>query len=250
MHSYIVCNGTKDDRQQKVKRLVADLRQEEKYLAEDILSCTDPDILLLQPDPTITIDAVRQLKSTLKLKPYASKCKIALIVSADLLTLQAQHALLKTLEEPTPNTFLVLELKNQHELLPTIRSRCQIIRTSRRGKHPCADNGKQVSSITNLLRQGSPGSRMRGVEKLIQRNDAKNILEDLLFVLAEKMRQDPHWAPAVGRTQQALEDLKNNLNPNLTLEHFAINFPRIQPLVPNREQNATLAANSPTRRGQ
>lgn len=72
----------------------------------------------------ILIDEIRELEHHLHLKS-AGEPKIGFIVEADRMNPQAQNAFLKTLEEPTPDSFLVLVTVNPGELLPTIRSRCQ-----------------------------------------------------------------------------------------------------------------------------
>lgn len=202
------------------------IRQDKKLSSKDLLSSKDPDIFILRPDPTISIDAVRNLKSMLKLKPYAAKCKIALFISAQLLTIPAQHALLKTLEEPMPNTYLILELNNPHQLLPTIRSRCQIIKAPRIEKTHKKLADQQAKSIISLLQQKSPAVRIACLEKFKNRAEAQKLLDTLLPYLRKKMRQNPRWAPTVKLTQEAIESLKNNVNTNLTLEYLALNFPR------------------------
>jgi DNA polymerase III delta prime subunit len=226
MHSYIICSGTDESRQQSVNRLITKLRQDGKAKI-NFQTKSDPDFLILKPDPSISISAVRELKNNLKLKPLKGKSKIALIISADKLTLPAQHALLKTLEEPAPNTFLLLELNNPHQLLPTIRSRCQIIKAPRSQTINRKIDTKKTQSFINALQKASPGKRISYLETYCtQKADAQNLLKSLLFVLRQKIRQDPSWAPALKLTQEALISLDQNLNLKLTLEHFALNFPK------------------------
>jgi DNA polymerase-3 subunit delta' len=62
------------------------------------------------------------------LKPYLGGRKIALIDDADYLNAEAANALLKTLEEPPPRSLLILIGTTPAKQLPTIRSRCQLIR--------------------------------------------------------------------------------------------------------------------------
>ncbi len=62
------------------------------------------------------------------LKPYSGKRKIALLDDADALAAEGANALLKTLEEPPPDSLLILLSVSLQRQLPTIRSRCQIIR--------------------------------------------------------------------------------------------------------------------------
>jgi len=85
-----------------------------------------PDVHLLETqEATIKIDQVRELQQQLALRPLEGNYKICLIESADRLTTGAANALLKTLEEPQPNTVIILLSGQPEKLLTTIRSRCQ-----------------------------------------------------------------------------------------------------------------------------
>lgn len=77
----------------------------------------------------VSIDAVRQLEHAISLKIPGKKTisRIIVISNAQLLTIEAQNALLKTLEEPPQGTMLILTSSQQEALLPTIRSRVQVI---------------------------------------------------------------------------------------------------------------------------
>lgn len=66
----------------------------------------------------------------ISLKPYCGGKRIAVIDDADYLSVPAANALLKTLEEPPPQSVIILIGTNKHKQLPTIRSRCQVIRFS------------------------------------------------------------------------------------------------------------------------
>ena len=74
----------------------------------------------------IVVDEIRDLEHHLFLKT-GNKRKIGIIYEADRMAIQAQNAFLKTLEEPTQGTILVLITNNVDGLLPTIKSRCQVI---------------------------------------------------------------------------------------------------------------------------
>ena len=77
---------------------------------------------------TITIEEVRRIKSFVSLSPYAGPYKFVVINDAHLMTTEAQNALLKVLEEPSPSSILILVTANPNSLLPTIVSRCQEIK--------------------------------------------------------------------------------------------------------------------------
>lgn len=77
---------------------------------------------------SIGIDQVRELQRELSLKPYEAERKVAVIDGADALTQAAQNSLLKTLEEPSGQTVILLVASNPTALLPTVHSRCQALR--------------------------------------------------------------------------------------------------------------------------
>lgn len=76
----------------------------------------------------ILVDAIRHLESEANFRPYESSARFFVIDDADRMNEAASNALLKTLEEPPPGVHLVLVTSRPDTLLPTIRSRCQIIR--------------------------------------------------------------------------------------------------------------------------
>jgi DNA polymerase III delta subunit-like protein len=85
-----------------------------------------PDFRWIAPDgAVIKIDQVRKLNEFAVQTPQMAPRKIAAVLDAHLLNANAANALLKTLEEPPPNTHLLLATPFWGKLLPTIRSRCQ-----------------------------------------------------------------------------------------------------------------------------
>lgn len=80
-----------------------------------------------QPSQEIHIEQIRQLQERLHIRALEGKHKVAVILDAHELNLQAQNALLKTLEEPPAGTLLLLCTHQKEKLLPTIRSRCRLL---------------------------------------------------------------------------------------------------------------------------
>lgn len=96
-----------------------------------ILQNTHPDyILISSQDHLIKTETIRDLKQRLSLKALEAPYKIALIDEAHTLHTSAANVLLKTLEEPPENTFLILVTSSPYSLLKTILSRCQKIEFS------------------------------------------------------------------------------------------------------------------------
>lgn len=78
-----------------------------------------------EPGKVIKIDIVRKLITDLSLKPQYSSHRVLLINPADQMNTSSANALLKTLEEPSDRTVLILVTDRPGRLLPTIHSRCQ-----------------------------------------------------------------------------------------------------------------------------
>lgn len=75
-------------------------------------------------DREIKIDSIRELKEFLSYKAIDSKFRVVVIDSINELNNKAANALLKSLEEPSPNTVILLVCHSLGSILPTIRSRC------------------------------------------------------------------------------------------------------------------------------
>jgi len=92
-------------------------------------SGTHPDLVMvsLEDDATqIKIEQIRHVLGLLELHPLEGRNKIFIIDPANLVNTGAANALLKGLEEPPENSFFILMTVNVHELLLTVRSRCQV----------------------------------------------------------------------------------------------------------------------------
>ena len=76
---------------------------------------------------TIGVDLIRQLSQFFQRTAHIGHAKSALVNNADTMTVSAANALLKTLEEPTTDSFIILTTDRSDMLLPTIISRCQKI---------------------------------------------------------------------------------------------------------------------------
>jgi len=90
-----------------------------------------PDLSILQSEGenrTLKVDAVRELQRNLSLAPYQANYRVALLLRFQDATPSAQNALLKTLEEAPPRVILLLTADAPDVLLPTIVSRCEVLR--------------------------------------------------------------------------------------------------------------------------
>ena len=93
----------------------------------------DVSTIEVDPDATegartvISIDAVKDLIASAHLRPYEGRTRVYVVQGADRLSQDAANALLKVLEEPPPDVLMLLLTDNPDGVLPTIRSRCQLL---------------------------------------------------------------------------------------------------------------------------
>lgn len=99
----------------------------ECHSCKQFASGNHPDVIWVRHDKpaSIGVDEIReQINDTIAIRPYNSEYKIYLVDEAEKMTVQAQNALLKTIEEPPAYAVLILITTNQETFLPTILSRC------------------------------------------------------------------------------------------------------------------------------
>jgi DNA polymerase-3 subunit delta' len=112
-----------------------------EQLAAEFIGCpasavlTHPDIHILQPESKsrrIVIDQIRRLEDSVHRKPFVAKGKVVIIHDADRLRPEAANAFLKTLEEPPPESLILLLSSLPEAILETVLSRC--VETSLEGR--------------------------------------------------------------------------------------------------------------------
>ena len=126
-----------------------------------------PDYIEITPDGnSIKIAQIRKLQSDILVKPYKSY-KIYVIDEAQKMTVEAQNALLKTLEEPPKYAIIILITNNKESLLDTIKSTCEIIKFTPIPLVEVADYLTQTGVDKNrasLLANFSRGSMQKAIE--------------------------------------------------------------------------------------
>ena len=134
-HAYIL-NGPDKSGKMMLAEAFAMALQCEKHGTDPCMECDSckralsknhPDIITITHEKpnSIGIEDIRiQLIDDVSIKPYTGPYKIYILNEAEKLTLQAQNALLKTIEEPPAYAVILLLTSNADSLLPTISSRC------------------------------------------------------------------------------------------------------------------------------
>lgn len=238
-------------------------------LSEKETDQADLDLLLVRPEreekkgvikeKEITVDQVKGKQAELATFPYSGKFKVLIVDESDRMNLRAQNAMLKTIEEPNSTAVIILVTSRLEKLLPTVRSRCQIINFNLVDPQAMADHfsgqGQTVSREAIDYSMGRPGIMLeiagdpekvgwyRESEKMMETvmsgslNEkmkmadglSKNIpdaLDHLHFWLwlLQKSGQTPDLLRA-GNIKEAEERLKNtNANARLLLEDVFLNL--------------------------
>ncbi len=160
-------------------------------------SGTHPDLIQVCPEEAgkaIKVDQVRQLGADLVMTSHSGRYKIALIQPAEAMNANAANSLLKTLEEPTVNTLLILLTAVPEQLPATIRSRCQKIRmecpSRQAAKAWLVEQQVEASTAMRYLAMsgGAPlkALTLAGTDSLAQRDSC---LDELMAIYTG--RQDP-----------------------------------------------------------
>ena len=99
-------------------------------------SLNHPDVFLFSPEKegsSIGIEKIRAIIKDIGLKPYEARKKVYIIDNASSMTREAANAFLKTLEEPPPDSILILITQDLRDLAVTLVSRCQAVKFSSLG---------------------------------------------------------------------------------------------------------------------
>ncbi len=120
---------------------------------------------------SLKIEQIREIQRPLALAPYESPYRLALLMRMEKATDSAQNALLKTLEEPNPRVILLLTADEPENLLPTIVSRCEVLRLRTQAPDQLADalitkKGLDADKANLIARVsgGKPGYAIRLAE--------------------------------------------------------------------------------------
>lgn len=204
MHAFLFTGATELIRQQKIKDRIGQWN----------ISPFDT-IFIQQAEEHITIDSVRSLKKQLMLAPMKSEFIAGVIYQAKSMTTEAQNALLKLLEEPPPRVRILLETDAADMLLPTIVSRCEVIRIA-------ADQTARIDIPLLALLDAPIGERLAKMEEYGKdRINAKAFVEESLATgerLLHTHENKTLIASLLRKLLTAQKQLHVNCNPKLVLD--------------------------------
>lgn len=170
-----------------------------------------PDLHVVMPESKsrrILIEQIRELEHLIHLRPSSAAKKVGIILDADRLQPQAANAFLKTLEEPPPDSFLILTTPNPGAILPTILSRCIGIPLRRAGSGGTPETAAVAALLEKHLGGGdlslpSVLGLVRGIEALLQ-VQRERLQEEAEERLKAERKQWPEGMPAeIARSVEA-----------------------------------------------
>ncbi|TSC86337.1 MAG: DNA polymerase III subunit gamma and tau [Microgenomates group bacterium Gr01-1014_16] len=175
----------------------------------------NPDTLHIHPDKSIGIEEVRAIQHFLSRRPTQSDHNTVIIHEAHLLTVPAQHAMLKTLEEPPGNSLIYLVTTYPDSLLPTILSRVQII-------SPPFTPLPPLNPLIPQLLSAPPAQRLALLDsQSFTRDSFSAFLDQFEYYIHNNLIPLHPLFPLI---HQSKKYLKSNCNLKLILDHLALNL--------------------------
>jgi len=196
----------------------------------------------------LKVDQIRETRRSLTLKPYQANYRVALFLRFQEANDNAANALLKTLEEAPSYAVLILTADNPEQLLPTIVSRCEVLRLRPlkiESVQSALENRGVETNLAKLIAHISGGRfgyalRLIENEALLERREERlNDLQSLIsasrvekFAYADKLARDKesmrqavliwlsYWRDVMLRSAQAETPLVN-VDRNLEIEDLA-----------------------------
>jgi len=160
--------------------------------------------------PLAKIEDARALRAFTALK--VTEPTAIYIDSIEAATQEAQNAFLKNLEEPQPDLYYILTSGNLASVLPTIVSRCEVIKLQ----------------VTSYKLQVNTKPTLKSIDKIKNRDEAKELVQNLINQLHFNLINNPkNRTQAAANLKIALETLTNlkaNGNVGLQLSHLVINL--------------------------
>ncbi|KKS03346.1 MAG: polymerase III, delta prime subunit protein [candidate division WWE3 bacterium GW2011_GWF2_41_45] len=183
----------------------------------------DPDLLIVEKEEdkkSIGIASSRKVKKFLQEKPLNKEKKTVVIANSELMTTEAQNALLKILEEPPKYAELFLLSKTENSLLETVISRCV-----KKRAFPSEEIEREDSGIKKILNM-NPGQRLDKAKE-ISETEKEETVEIMEKWVRELHATSPGTVTAVRikkilQTKKTLEE--TNVNQRLAVEALLLNL--------------------------
>ncbi len=178
-----------------------------------------PDLLYIQAGEKLGIAEAKKIKDHFYLKPYSAQGKVVILEDASVLTVEAQNALLKTIEELPKEAIIILGAASDANLLPTILSRCEITNLQSGNDDTLEYHSKYFQDL-ELVLSATTEERFAYVEKL---KDREEFLRALVQYFHNHLLDYPKFTAEL---LQAEQRAKQNVNIRAILEYLMLVMPK------------------------
>ncbi len=176
------------------------------------ININNPDIFILNNQSGWTIDLIRQVKHFFSQKPFNHQNKIVIIYQAENLNSESQNALLKTLEEPGNNKYIILVTAKPSKLLATVLSRCHIIRLK--------DNNQEITDTPLKITKQIKKDLLTSQELSKDKNQILPYLENQLKIQQKLLIKNPNQETSklIQAILKAIQMIESNVDPRSALD--------------------------------
>lgn len=193
----------------------------EKILGDHGLKINHPDVLYFPNNSKLGIEQARKIKEHLSFKPFQAKGRGVALEDASSLTVEAQNALLKILEEPPAESIIILGASSDVTFLPTVLSRCQVVILNSFQDPSDEKMLKPVQHDIEELLKADIAERFEYIEKI---KDKETFLKSLVVYFHQNL---PANTDFLKELLQAEQWENQNVNIRAILEYLMLKMPKI-----------------------
>lgn len=159
------------------------------HSCKQVLSGNHPDLIYVTHEKPASIgvnDIREQINDTIMIRPYSGNYKIYIVDEAEKMTVQAQNALLKTIEEPPQYAIMILITTNPDAFLPTILSRCVQLKLKPLRDSIIRDfltDNLEVPEIKADVYAAFARGNLGRAMKIAESEDFQHLYDELLYLL-------------------------------------------------------------------
>ncbi len=187
------------------------------------------DINLQVFEKAMGIPDVRNIQKSISLKPFKGKIKAVIVQAYEGITVEAQNALLKVLEEPPANTIILITIQKKELILPTIISRCKIIILQEKEITSTQDSLSEFEKVLSILLNGKVGDKLKIAQDIARdKENATSWLEKMAVFVRKKLIEnynDPKYLNFLKELQKTYKVIKStNVSQRTSLENLFLSF--------------------------
>lgn len=213
--SWLIVGGSIEEREKEIENIVGKNGGKFSKNNHDIVN-------IVFEGKSIGVDAVRLFVKQLFIRPVG-KLKVGIIEEGEKLTIEAQNALLKVLEEPPENCIVILGARTESLLLSTVVSRCFIIDLGSKKNLIEDPEREKFLEIIGWVEKGEFVFGSGWTKKIVGRDQAELAMDKLIQIAREEMIVGLVSPLTIRTLLKTKKYLGANTNVRLTMENLFLN---------------------------